>query len=106
MGKLTLAIVFGCGGECETVCAGVRAREMCALSACASVHVCLQTPLPCPSFSFAYFGQSTVKRPNNFFPHLLNTANRKKTRTRVQGPAPCSQTPTAWEVGTVNLPHR
>lgn len=42
MGKLTLAIVFGRVGECENACVRVRAREqMCAQSACASVHVCL-----------------------------------------------------------------
>lgn len=41
MGKLTLAIVFGRVGEFENACVRVRAREMCAQSACASVHVCL-----------------------------------------------------------------
>lgn len=81
-----MVVVFGCVGECENACVPVFTGggcALCILCACVSADASSSS-----KFLFAFFGQSTVKRPNHFFA-LAKHGNQEDVMDTHAGPSSC-----------------
>lgn len=99
MGKLTVVVVFGCVGECENACVPVfTGGGVC--SVCAPMCLCVSADASSSSkFLFAFFGQSTVKRPNHFFSALAKHGNQEDVMDTHAGPSSLLAAPDSLQGG-------